>query len=34
MKICLDIQDVIDTNKVNFVQDTVVEIKVAENALS
>ena len=33
-KICLDIQDVIDTNKVNFVQDTVVEIKAAENALS
>ncbi|MBK5515710.1 NAD(P)/FAD-dependent oxidoreductase [Bacillus sp. TH11] len=29
-KICLDIQDVIDTNKVNFVQDTVVEIKAAE----
>ncbi|WP_369902028.1 NAD(P)/FAD-dependent oxidoreductase [Bacillus manliponensis] len=26
-KICLEIQDVIDTNKVNFVQDTVVEIK-------
>ncbi len=32
-KICLDIQDVIDTNKVNFVQDTVVEIKAAEKRI-